>query len=51
MNLIIAEKNRKIEALTQNVTSLTQSNVALQQKVEEYQRRYGALNGTPVGRS
>jgi predicted transposase/invertase (TIGR01784 family) len=51
MNLIIAEKNRKIEALTQSNASLTQSNVALQQKVEEYQRRYGALNGTPVGRS
>jgi predicted transposase/invertase (TIGR01784 family) len=51
MNIVIAEKNRKIEtltqnnaSLTQNNASLTQSNAALQQKVEEYQRRYGALN-------
>ena len=47
MKALIAEKNRKIEALTQNVTSLTQSNAALQKEVAEYQRRYGAINGTP----
>ena len=57
MDIVIAEKNRKIAALTQsnaaltqNVTSLTQSNAtlsqgyaALQKEVAEYQRKYGAL--------